>query len=259
MQPILVRREFFIFHRTVPLQDFQIVCAERVGNLLWKDFVVRMTDNLFGREMKQLFKAAVGKQKPAVGILDIDDRCGVIGHVLQELLAATQRVLCMPEIRHALEGAGHTGNLAGLVPDGLAARAEPLILSGFGEEPVFHVIGITAVDMGRQGCKHAVGILGMKPGSPAFQDVGEFLVGITQHGFDARRPPHRCARRTPRFVGKDPSIPEAVTGALNHEFQTFFARPPLVFHLLAFGNVLRNPKKILRGAVSTVERDLLRV
>src|SRR4026207_687541 len=61
MQPVIMRRQLFIFDHTVPLQDLQIVCAERVGNLPWKDFMVRMADNLFGPEMKQLLKAAVGK------------------------------------------------------------------------------------------------------------------------------------------------------------------------------------------------------
>ena len=83
--------------------------------------------------------------------------------------------------------------------------------------------------MGRQGSEDAVGILGMKPGSPALQDIGKFLIGITQHRFDARRPPHRCARGIPRFVGKDPSIPETVIGALDHELQAFFALVEEVF------------------------------
>src|SRR5262245_24568983 len=52
VQPIIVWRLFFIIHRTVSCQNLQIVCAERVRNLLWKNFVIRMADNLFGREMK---------------------------------------------------------------------------------------------------------------------------------------------------------------------------------------------------------------
>src|SRR4029077_13571616 len=139
-------------------------------NLPWKDFMVRMTDNLFGGEMKQLLKAAIGKQKPAVGILDKDDRRSVVGYVLQELLAATQRVLRAFAIGHALEGAGHTGHPAGLIPDCLASSVEPTILSRFGEEPVFHVVGIAPLDMGRQGREHAIAILRVKPGRPALQD-----------------------------------------------------------------------------------------
>ena len=57
----------------------------------------------------------------------------------------------------------------------MATGAEPTILSCLGEEPVFHVVGIASFDMGGQGREYAVGILGMKPGSPTLQNIGEFL------------------------------------------------------------------------------------
>ena len=101
MQSILQRRLFFIFHGTVLLQDTQIVCAECIGNFSWKDFVVRMADYLFGREMKQLLEAAIGEQIPAVDIFDINDRRCVVGHVSEQLLATMQRLLREFSIRHA--------------------------------------------------------------------------------------------------------------------------------------------------------------
>ena len=222
-------RVFLIFHHSVPLQHRHIVGAEHIGDVLGKNIVIGMTDNLVRGEVKELFKPAIGEKIPAVGVFHVDHGGGVVDHVLQELLAPAKRILRLFAIRHALEGAGHTGHPAGLVPDRLAAGAEPVIRSCLGEKPVFHVVGIAAFDMGGQGSEDAVGILGMKPGSPALQDIGKFLVGITQHGLDTRRPPNRCARRTPWFVGEHLSIPEAVIGALDHELQAFFALAEEVF------------------------------
>src|SRR5262245_14576756 len=56
MQPVLMRRLFFIFHCTVPFQNLKIVCSERIRKLSWENFVVRMPNNLFIREMKQPLK-----------------------------------------------------------------------------------------------------------------------------------------------------------------------------------------------------------
>ena len=156
------------------------------------------------------------------------------------MLVDDARVFCAFAIGHALEGAGHTGYLAGLVPDRLASGAEPAISSCLGEEPVFHVVEIMVARLGGQGGEDTVGILGMKPGGPALQDIGKFLVGITQHGFDARRPPHRCARGSPGSLGS-PSIPEAVIGASDHEFQAFFALIEEMFCLLDLHREFRDP------------------
>ena len=76
--------------------------------------------------MKQLFKSAIDKQKPAIEMFHIDNRSGVIGDTSQELLAPAKRILCAFAISHAREGAGHTKDLTGVVPDGLTTRPEPL-------------------------------------------------------------------------------------------------------------------------------------
>ena len=93
-------------------------------------------------------------------------------------------------------------------------------------------------DMGRQGSENTIGILDVKPGSPAFQDIGKLFVGISQHSLDAGRPPHRCLWRTPRLVWEDLSIPESVIGSLYHEFQALFALAEKMFGLLDLYNEL---------------------
>ena len=168
MEAIGMGRIFLIFHRTVPLQHRHIVGAKRVGDVLGENLVIGIPDNLIHREMKELFKSAIDEKIPAIGVFHIDHGGGVVDDILQELLVPAKRILRAFAISHALEGAGHTNDLTGIVPDGLATGAEPAILSCLGEEPVFHIIGITALDMGRQGSEDAIGIFGMKPGTSSF-------------------------------------------------------------------------------------------
>jgi hypothetical protein len=64
------------------------------------------------------------------------------------LLVTAKRLLGPLAIRHVLERAGQADDLTCVVPGGLAARTEPAILSGFGPEPIFHIVRLSLLDMG---------------------------------------------------------------------------------------------------------------
>ncbi len=88
-----------------------------------------MTDNLVRGEIEELFEPAIGEEITAIRVFHIDHGGRVVDHILQELLVTAKRVLGAFSVGHALEGAGHTNGSSGIIPDGLAARAEPVIFS----------------------------------------------------------------------------------------------------------------------------------
>ena len=76
-------RVFLTFHHTVPLQHRDIIGTKRIGNVLGKNLMIGMADNLIRGEVKKLFKPSIGQEIPAIRVFDVDHRRRVVGHVLE--------------------------------------------------------------------------------------------------------------------------------------------------------------------------------
>src|SRR5262245_49189854 len=111
--------------------------------------MIGMTNNLVRLEVEELFEPTIGEQVTAVGSLHIDHGRGVVDDVLQELLVTTKRLLGTLAIRHVLKRARHADELTVFAPDSLAARAEPSIFSGLGNEAILHIVGLATLDVRR--------------------------------------------------------------------------------------------------------------